>query len=646
MKTHDFIPLTMRLTALTAALGAAMVPSACGGDELKCGPGTEKQGKQCISRYGLPDGGGGSGGGTGDSGVVDTIVFGGVTAAAPANQPGIGTPDAVLVTWRPASYPLLPNALLHYEIFTATTSGAQSFSTPAQIAPPGATSAIVEGLDSAAPTYFVVRAVANAGTAVDTNTVERSTTPAADANAPTFGGAVSAVGAGSSSVTVTWDAATDDHSAPEAITYQVFWSETTTGTPRFGAISYPGDTQVVVEGLPAADTTYYFTVIAVDAAGNATTPGAAVSGKTALDTVPPVFGGCRATANPAANGGLVVWDPAADDVTPASRMKYRIYAIPSPVDENTAFATPDAEVSGASQGVVGGLDSATTYRIVCRAVDETGNEDQNRNVALLQTLSDGNPPVFGAGSASAVAKATTIDVTWPAATDDKTAAADIQYNVYAATSPGAQDMTKPTSTWIAGAATVFGTMVTKTELQLALPASDTSGKVSNKDWYLIVTAKDQAGNETSPLPEVHVTTLVSLNDDVQDIFDVSCALSGCHVHPTPIFNPPQGQVLERTYTYNSVVNVVAGEGVSVGEPNIKRVDSTSSDPRDSYLWRKINGGGTIVMTDGGPDGGIRTFPEGIITGSPMPPLTSTGPQLTDAQKTIIKTWIIQGAGNN
>jgi hypothetical protein len=315
------------------------------------------------------------------------------------------------------------------------------------------------------------------------------------------------------------------------------------------------------------------------------------------------------------------------------------------VDENTAFATPDIEVTGVTQAVVAGLDSGTHYRVVCRAVDETGNEDQNRNVVLLDTLNDGNPPVFVTGSASAVAKATTIDVTWPQAHDDKTLDADIQYNVYASTASGTQDFTTPTTTWTAGAATVFGTMMMKTELLQALPTSDTSGKVSNKDWYLVVKAKDQAGNESTPLPEVHVTTLVSLNDDVQDIFDVSCALTGCHVHPTPIFNPPQGQILERTYTYNSIVNKVAGEGQAIGEPNIKRIDATSSNPRDSYLWRKINGY-LIITPDGGVDAGPAYRPEGTITGSAMPPVTSTGPQPNDAQKTIIKTWIIQGAGDN
>ena len=115
-----------------------------------------------------------------------------------------------------------------------------------------------------------MRAALEDGGAVDENTAERSATPQADSEAPTFAGAVEAASAGSAEVELRWEPAVDNLTPAEAMVYQAFWSTDEGQAVRgiLGAVSLPGATSVKVSGLPEPEGTFYFHVKAVDAAGN------------------------------------------------------------------------------------------------------------------------------------------------------------------------------------------------------------------------------------------------------------------------------------------------------------------------------------------------------------------------------------------
>ena len=244
---------------------------------------------------------------------------------------------------------------------------------------------------------------------------------------------------------VKWGAATDDLTKPAGIVYYVYWATGTTTAQQLAVVTDPGATSAIVTGLPAANTPYFFGVAAVDAAGNVNpTTVVLISGSTAKDTTPPSFGGCRAAANPTASGGTLVWDPAIDDTTPASAVTYNVYAFDVPVDHDTQFSKPDGVFTGVTQGQITTLLPAGNYEIVCRAVDASGNEDQNRHtVALQHGYGRAWPPVFAPGTATAIAAATTVTLNWPQAHDNQTADPGIQYVVYGGTSPGGEDITTP-----------------------------------------------------------------------------------------------------------------------------------------------------------------------------------------------------------
>tara|TARA_Y100000590_G_scaffold298319_1_gene336324 strand:+ start:6877 stop:7245 length:369 start_codon:yes stop_codon:yes gene_type:complete len=99
-------------------------------------------------------------------------------------------------------------------------------------------------------------------------------------------------------------------------------------------------------------------------------------------------------------------------------------------------------------------------------------------------------------------------------------------------------------------------------------------------------------------------------DDIQPIFDISCALSGCHV--SSALRPPD---LRDGQSYLEIVDVE-----SSGFAPLKLVKPTK--PEESVIYLKILGDQS--------------------TGSRMPP----GGTLSDASILAIRTWIEAGAKNN
>ncbi len=629
---------------------------ACGSDanNVTCGKGTEQKGSTCLVKppASVPDAGqGGSGGGGGgdaglgaggsggmdttsggsagvgaggaagaDSGPPDAIVFGGVLSVAPgAGTPAVATgdkappADSLRLAWQSAEYPTHPLAALKYEIYGATSAGMENFQAPLAEAPAGSTSFLVQGLD-ATKMFFVVRAVANEGSAKDENTVEVSATPSYDDKAPSFAGGVKVTGATSTSVTLSWKAGSDDKTSPPGLTYNIYWGTKTGATTTLGAVSAPGETSATVTGLPTPKTEFFFRVVTVDAAGNISTNKDDFSGKTSADTTAPVFGGCFAATDPTAGGATVVWMPATDDTTPTDKITYQVFAFEVPVTRDTPFdkLQPTATFTGGTSGEIKGLKNGTSYRVVCRAVDTSGNQDDNRVTQVFTTKLDGSPPTFNGVATdpkSYTIDSTQVSISWPAATDDQSDSNRLVYYVYASTTTGGEDFTAPP--------------IVKSDVGfLTVPIADL---LSNTQYYFVVRAVDEAGNIDTNTNELSLTTLVSFEGDVQPIFTANCALTTCHIAG----NPPQGQILQEGFAYNNIVNQPAGEAAGIGEPDLKRVDATSSDPLNSYLWRKVSS-------------------TGKISGSTMPPADVSGMrrQLTAAEKETIRLWIVQGAKNN
>lgn len=189
--------------------------------------------------------------------------FSGLTAATTT---GTTTVD---LAWGAASDDRSAAGQITYQVYVATASLRQNFTTPSFQTPAGATSFQVTGLDLATKYFFVVRARDGAGN-VDTNLTERSATTLAqpDTMAPTFAGAAGTSVTGNS-ITLSWTQATDDVAAPGQLRYALFVSKTM-GSYDFAkpeVITPPGVSNYTITGLDA-QTAYYLVARAQDPAGN------------------------------------------------------------------------------------------------------------------------------------------------------------------------------------------------------------------------------------------------------------------------------------------------------------------------------------------------------------------------------------------
>jgi hypothetical protein len=590
------------LVAVVASGAAAAFGSSASGNNVTCGPGTSLDGSVCYGGGAAPidgsiDGGGGE--------ASSPVTFGGATSLAPAST------TALLVTWGSAAdaASLDGSALFTYRVYLATSPGGENFSAPTVESTPGASSVVIDtGLTAGTKYYVVVRAVDATGHE-DTNTSEQSATTQVDSTPPAFEGVTAVASAPEASLTISWQAATDDLTPAPGIVYEVFLA-TTAGAENLNlpdAVSQPGATSLTVTGLSQASTMYYVVVRAVDAAGNVDTSLESIvekSGMSGSDTVPPVFSGCTSAASVDAQSITVTWQSATDNSTPAAQIVYDVFAAATEGAQDFAhpsktFTSTDG--TALTGGLVDGLKSGTTYYVVCRARDLSANEDQNTFARIATTAVDSVPPTFAGVSGARNVGPTSVDLYWNTpATDDQTPAGAIIYVAYQASTSNGEvfgDAGAPVATSMPGA-----TFMTITGLN---PATT---------YYWVVRAEDRAGNIEADVTQTSATTLVSFSQNVVVVLGQHCAVVGCHIPGSP----PNGLVMTPSQAYSNLV------GVPVVEyPSLLRVKP--SDAADSYVYLKVT----------------NTAP----SGTQMPP-PSTGDSLSNTEINILKDWINEGALQN
>lgn len=576
--------------AFLPVLSVGLAALGCGGDDgnnVACGPGTRLEGTTCV-----PDAVDGAADGDETATVVKGPKFDGITSLSSASA------TSLFVTWNPATDALTATALIKYRVYVGTTAGGQNYSAATVTSPPGASSVLLTGLTPGSEYFVVVRAVNLLGEE-DANKVEKSAKALDDSKAPVFDGATKAEPADGSAVKLSWTPAKDEITAAEGIVYLVYYAaeegKENLTVPSF--VSAPGASSIVVKGLPKPKTKYFFKVRARDAAGNIDANKVEVSAESGPDVAPPTFAGCSDVTTKDAVSVTVRWNPAIDDVTPQGALRYNVYG--GKDAKSVDFTKPLATFTGGDNGLVSGLKPSTEYFFVCKAQDAADNEDDNKSVWVAKTLEDGTPPNFLGLESVTNVTATTADLAWKDAIDDKSATADIVYDVYQATVAGGQDFTLPPfATSEKGA--------TKMTLTGLSPATK---------LFWVVRARDAAGNRDSNKAEKTGTTAVSFSLNIQTIFTANCATGTCHRGTTPA----AGLSLVEGVAYTNIVGVAAS-----GKAGAIRI--VKSNSTNSYLYQKsINAPG--------------------IVGELMPPPASGG-SLTSAEKDLIKAWIDQGALNN
>lgn len=320
-----------------------------------------------------------------------------------------------------------------------------------------------------------------------------------------------------------------------------------------------------------------------------------------VDGAPPTFGGATGAAAVNDTSLQVDWSPASDNVDAPSAIIYNVYLATS--SGGQTFSTADAtSAAGATSEIMGGLMPSTTYFLVVRAEDSSGNEDLNlvEVTAATTAAPDVIPPVFGGVTSTLSTSPTEVLVTWNPASDDQASPSQIVYNIYVSTISGGQNFGTPAAVSPAGA-----------------PSHTVTGLSPDMDQFFVVRAVDPSGNEDGNLQESMSRTMVSFAAQVGPIFGGSCAFSSCHAPPTV----QQGVDLSDYATISSTAIGVASNQA----PLLSRIEPF--DSAASYLVHKIDG--TQVSAGG--------------SGSQMP---FGAPPLSQGNRDRIRAWVDQGALNN
>ena len=248
---------------------------------------------------------------------------------------------------------------------------------------------------SAATTYgYTVVAVDAAGNVSAASAPVSVTTP--DATAPASPANLTAVAVSHALVRLTWDAATDNVGVTG---YAVLRD----GVPLASPAGTPFEDATV-----SPSTTYAYTVVALDAAGNASAPAAAgvVTTPAAPDLEPPA---APTGLSAVALGGELVrlaWTAPADNVGVAG---YRVLRDDAEIGTSAAPAFDDATVS-----------AGLTYTYAVVALDAAGNASAASEGMAVTTPAEADvtPPSTPTGVTAELLGPTHVRVTWVASTDD------------------------------------------------------------------------------------------------------------------------------------------------------------------------------------------------------------------------------------
>jgi hypothetical protein len=296
---------------------------------------------------------------------------------------------------------------------------------------------------------------------------------AAPGNAPAFAGVEHVLRDHVGNFVVTWQPATDATTSPEKITYRVYVSRVKgRALHQAPIVSAPGATSASVSVPPGED--LYVVVRAVNEANVEDGNTVELKARSVPDDVAPTFDGLRLVTPVPSRGVKLEWSAAADDDTPAALLRYVVFGGPGDrVDYSQPLVETEPNTLEATLEKLGAPGEAWSFVVAAR--DVAGNLSVERKVVSSAIGNATDPPSF-AGCASATVLGRTMTVSWAPATSSFAASSALSYQVFVATTSGAETFDAPTAT-------------VKDATTLDFPALD-----PGKTYYVVCRAIDEVGN--------------------------------------------------------------------------------------------------------------------------------------------------------
>lgn len=220
------------------------------------------------------------------------------------------------------------------------------------------------------------------------------TSTAPDVTAPSVPDNLHKTGSTISSITLAWDASTDDVGVAG---YKVYRDGVLVGSP--------GGTTFTDTGL-SVSSSYTYTIKAADAAGNVSAASAPYSTSSSSDTTAPSTPTNLRTTSVLDTSIGLAWNASTDDVAVTG---YKVYR------NGTLIGTTAA---GTTSFTDSGLSPVTNYTYTVRAFDAAGNVSPNSAALSTTTAYDTTAPSVPANLGSPSQTDTSISLTWDAATDN------------------------------------------------------------------------------------------------------------------------------------------------------------------------------------------------------------------------------------
>ena len=295
----------------------------------------------------------------------------GTAPPSPSNLTATATPGlSIELSWTDSTPEDEVTDVSQYNIYRATSSGGQSYSSPTYTAPWGVTSYIDSSCTDSQTYYYVVRAQDAAGN-VETNTNETSTTAFGDLPPPPTNLVATATAGGN--IQLSWIASSPQTNVSQYNIYRAITSKGQNFASPLTNVS--AGTTTYTDSATSDGVIYYYVVRAQDDIGNIETNTNEATA-TADDTPPP--SPSNLAAAPITEGGIQLTWTASVSETDVSQ--YNIYRATSSGGQN--YSSPTYTVSvGITSYTDSSATSDQTYYYVVRAQDAAGNTDSNTNEA-------------------------------------------------------------------------------------------------------------------------------------------------------------------------------------------------------------------------------------------------------------------------
>ncbi|WP_158976788.1 fibronectin type III domain-containing protein [Cellulophaga sp. L1A9] len=263
----------------------------------------------------------------------------------------------------------------------------------------GSTTFAVNGLTAETTYNFTVSALdAAANTSGQSNGISVSTLALTDTEVPTVPSGLVADNITTTGVNLNWTAATDNIGV---VDYEIFQDGVSIGLSG-------GNTTFAVNGL-TTETTYNFTISALDAAANTSgqSNGISVSTLALTDTEVPTVPSGLVADNITTTGVNLNWTAATDNV---GVVDYEIF------QEGVSIGLS----GGNTTFVVNGLTPETTYNFTVAALDAAANTSGQSNGISVNTLAiaDAEAPTVPTNLVTDNITTTSVNLNWTVATDN------------------------------------------------------------------------------------------------------------------------------------------------------------------------------------------------------------------------------------